>query len=95
MSAFALLLANLTLTLGPMVFNPSIDLGQLIVATLLTIIGYFVKKELSTLTRRLDQHEQRIFNLVGDVQKLIGVVEISRRLTFRRSEEDSGSDSLR
>ena len=53
-------------------FNPSIDLGQLIVAVLIAIVGYFLKKTIDTLSTRLDRHDNILFKLAGDVQRLIG-----------------------
>jgi len=59
-----------------MEFKWSIDLGQLIVSSgilLVAIIIWFVKREINLFSTRLDKHDIIILQLVGDVQKLIGM----------------------
>ena len=59
-----------------MEFKWSIDLGQLIVSAgilLVAVIIWFVKKEINSFAFRLDKHDTIIQQLVGDVQKLIGM----------------------
>lgn len=50
-----------------------VDLGQLIIATLIAMVGYLLKLEISHFSKRLDKHETAIMNLVADVQRLIGI----------------------
>lgn len=53
-----------------------VDLGQIIIASLITIIGYLVKSEVASFKHRLDQHDRMLFKLVGDVQRLIGLTAV-------------------
>lgn len=53
--------------------NSNVDLGQLLLGGAITIIGYFIKKEINGLGGRLDKHDAMIISLVSDVQKLIGI----------------------
>jgi len=52
--------------------NTNIDLGQILVASLIAIVGYFVKRELNQITTRLDRHDSVILDLIRDVSTLIG-----------------------
>lgn len=54
--------------------NFTIDLGQIILITLVAIIGYFVQRTLESFEARLDKHDDILLKLVGDVQRLIGTV---------------------
>ena len=49
------------------------DLGQVIIATLIAAVGYLLKFEIASFAKRLDKHEEVIVGLVGDVQRLIGI----------------------
>lgn len=54
----------------------SIDLGQLLISGItscLFIIGWFIKRELSTIASRLDRHEELIFDLSNNIQMLTGL----------------------
>lgn len=55
--------------------STNIDLGQLILATLIGLVGWFLKKEINEFKTRLDEHEKGFFKLAGDVQRLIGQYE--------------------
>lgn len=50
----------------------SIDLGQIIISSAIIIIGFFVRHELSRLTTRLDDHDDRLNELLKDVSRLVG-----------------------
>ncbi len=67
-----------------MMISPNIDIGQLIIAGLIATVGWFIKRELTTLVRRLDKHDDAIFTLANHVQRLIGFAEGSKKT-------DSGS----
>jgi len=56
-------------------FTPSIDLGQLVLGTLIAVIGWFVKKELNSLTARLDRHDNILIKLVSELGELKGLVK--------------------
>ena len=56
-------------------FTPSIDLGQLALGILIAIIGWFVKKELNSLTTRLDRHDNILIRLVSELGELKGLVK--------------------
>lgn len=53
-------------------FTSTVDLGQILLGCLLGIIGYFIKRELSMIHKRLDKHDNIILNLFGSVNRLIG-----------------------
>jgi uncharacterized protein YoxC len=40
-----------------------VDLGQLIIAVLIAVIGYFVKTTLEKFSARLDQHDSILFSI--------------------------------
>ncbi len=70
-------------------FDSRVDLGQILLMTAVTIIGYFIKNEISTLTKRLDKHDGLILNLVRDVQLLIGMTSGGRRaFSIKRNNSD-------
>ena len=53
-------------------FTAHIDLGQVILAFLIAIIGYFVRRTLNEFGSRLDRHDTILLNLVRDVGMLVG-----------------------
>ena len=57
-----------------------IDLGQLILAALITIVGWFVKREITGFTKRLDKHEEVIISMTSTLAKLAGEVGIIIKL---------------
>ena len=57
----------------------SLDLGQLVIALLLTcvsIIAWFIKKELSGFGTRLDKHESVINNMTSNLATVVGQVSV-------------------
>ena len=46
-------------------FTLHVDLGQLIISSLITIVGYFVKKTIDKFDMRLEKHEEVLFKLAG------------------------------
>lgn len=52
--------------------NLHVDLGQIIISVLITVIGWLIKNEVSSFRTQLTRHEEIILGLVGDVQRLIG-----------------------
>lgn len=57
--------------------NTSIDLGQLIIAILITLVGFFIKRELNTFTKRLDIHDSILRKLITDTATVIGVLGLA------------------
>lgn len=55
-------------------FSPNIDLGQIIIATLIATIGYFVKRAIDSIYDRLGEHEDRLYELSGSLQRLVGII---------------------
>lgn len=47
---------------------------QCIVAFLIAIIGWFIKRELMSISSKFTQHEDVIFKLNGTIQNLVGQV---------------------
>ena len=55
-----------------------IDIGQIIISfllLLLAMVAWFIKREIDSFGRRLDNHDNILLKLVGDVQRLIGQSE--------------------
>ena len=55
-------------------FSPHIDLGQVILAGLISIIGWFIRRELTSLTSRLDKHDGILIKMVENIGELKGIV---------------------
>ena len=64
--------------------SPNIDLGQLIIAGLIGGFGWFIKREITRTSIKLDDHEVIIRKLVGDIQFLFGNAKIDRRASSRQ-----------
>ena len=61
--------------------NFNVDLGQillLIVGVVISIIGWFIKKEITSFGTRIDKHDEVLFSLTGQVQRLIGYYEATK-----------------
>lgn len=67
--------------------NTNVDLGQLLIVGMLGCIAWFIKKEINNLTTRLDKHDGILFQLVGDVQRLIGATSGRRRYYTNKDQE--------
>ena len=52
----------------------TIDLGAILVGSLIAIVGYLIQHQLATLIKRLDQHDGTIAELIKDVAHLAAVV---------------------
>ena len=62
-------------------FSLNIDLGQIIIVVigaLLAVIGWFTKKEIASFGIRLNKHDDVLFTLTGQVQRLIGYYEATK-----------------
>jgi hypothetical protein len=59
-------------------FTFHVDLGQIIIASLIGIVGYLVGHLVKQIDQRLDDHQKIITRLVGDVQYLIGKTDGKR-----------------
>lgn len=57
------------------VFKLHIDLGQLLIMGTMATIGYLIKRMIDEITDRLRTVEDRLYELSGDLQKVIGKVE--------------------
>lgn len=60
--------------------NLHVDLGQLFIIVCMSVIGFFLKKEIATFGKRLDRHELVLFDMNGSLTKAIGAVEILFKL---------------
>jgi hypothetical protein len=49
---------------------------QTLIAFLIAIVGWFIKRELTSISRKFEQHEKLFFDLNGALQRVIGKVEI-------------------
>lgn len=66
-------------------FTFHVDLGQLILAGMIGIIGYLVKRMIDQFGSRLDKHEDILFTLSGQIQKVIGFSQgINHNIVDRR-----------
>ena len=68
-------------------FTFHVDLGQLIIASLTGIVGWFVKKKIESYDKRIEKHENLFFRMNGDLQSIIGFLGIERRNHYRREED--------
>ena len=53
----------------------SMDAGQIVISIflfLLTIVSYFIKKEIMTFGKRIDKHDDMLLDLTGSVKLLLG-----------------------
>ena len=48
------------------------DILLSLIAFLIAVVGFFIRKEISVFSARLDKHDDILIKLVGDVQRLIG-----------------------
>lgn len=55
-------------------FTSNIDLGQIILTCIIAIIGWFIKREITTLANRLDKHDNILFKMVADIHEVKGIV---------------------
>ena len=63
-----------------MVTLATIELGEIIVACTIGIVGWFIKKEIATLGQRLDKHEELIIAITKELSQVIGEVSILVKL---------------
>lgn len=49
-----------------------LDVGQLLISSLIAIVGWFIKREITVFGNRLDKHEELLRGVIGSVQRLIG-----------------------
>lgn len=61
-------------------FSFNVDLGQLFIGSLITVVGWLVKREITDVGKRLDKHEAIIADLVGRMQNVIGYNQAMREL---------------
>lgn len=69
-------------------FHLQVDLGQVILATLIAIVGYFVKKTIDDFGNRIDKHEEILFQMAQDIQFIVGSLGIERRKITRLPKND-------
>lgn len=60
-------------------FHFQVDLGQIIIATLIAVVGYFVKRTIDMFGARLDKHEVVIFDMAQNIQFIMGSLGINKR----------------
>lgn len=53
--------------------NTALQVISTITLLLIGAVAWFIKKEITNFSGRLDRHEEIIIGLVGDVQRLIGL----------------------
>jgi hypothetical protein len=64
-----------------MLFSFTIDFGQILlvaIGLLLSIVGWFTKKEITAFGKRIDKHDDALLKLTGQVQRLIGYYEATK-----------------
>lgn len=70
-----------------------VDLGQIIIGSLIAIVGFFIRREITTVGKRLDIHDNLIYELSQTVQLVIGAyygangIEITKS-PFPRNKKD-------
>lgn len=53
-------------------FTFNVDLGQLIIVSLIGIVGWFVNRTIQGIEKKLERHDQILGDLTGEVQFLLG-----------------------
>lgn len=69
---------------------PSLDMGQIIISILLafiTIIGWFIKKDIAEFVKRLDRHDVILFEITATMNRLLGLYEASTRIKVRETDK--------
>jgi hypothetical protein len=56
-------------------FTLNIDLGQILIATLIAIVGWFVKTAVNRVYVTLDRHDEQINDIIARVEHLLGKFE--------------------
>jgi len=70
--------------------SPSLDLGQIIISIfllLITIVGWFIKRDISEFGKRLDRHDIILFELTATMNRLLGFYEASTRMKVRETDK--------
>lgn len=57
----------------------NVDLGQLIIGALITIVGWFSINTINDFKKQLEKHQTILMDLVRDVQLIKGYYGIDRR----------------
>jgi len=55
--------------------TPNIDTGQIIISVLLvliTIVGWFIKRDITSFGHRLDKHDEMLYKLARELSQLMG-----------------------
>ena len=55
------------------------NIGLLILSLVLSVIGWFIKRELSGISQRLENHDAQILALTGSVSELVGAFSIASK----------------
>lgn len=58
--------------------TPNIDLGQIIIGSLIGVVGWFIRKELISFNARLDKHDSMFLEMTKVIGKLEGMVGFRR-----------------
>lgn len=58
-----------------MILNWTIDAGQIFLGLLITVIGFFLRRELNRFDKTLERHDNILDRLVSGYEKLTWVVE--------------------
>lgn len=65
-------------------FTAHIDLGQLIISFLIGTVAWFIKRTIDKMDKRIDKHEDVLFNMNGNIQLIMGQMGIERRAKEKR-----------
>ena len=60
-------------------FTLNVDLGQIIIASLIGMVGYFVKRTIDGVTIRIDKHDSILIDLIRSVAAITGERRIKPR----------------
>lgn len=67
-------------------FTFHVDLGQIIIAGLIAMVGWFMKRTVDGFESRLGKHETMFFQMNGDLQRITGHLGIAGRTHFRKDD---------
>lgn len=60
-------------------FTFHVDLGQIIIAGLIGLVGWFVKRTVDNFDRRIEIHERTLYMMNGDIQNIKGSLGLTKR----------------
>lgn len=64
-------------------FTFKIDLGQVILAGMIGVLSWLIKRTIDSIEKRIEKHEQIIFDMNGKLQLIVGSMGLDKRFRAR------------